>query len=149
MGGKSFDHTKKYWFNRLRKEFLLEVAEAPKVATEKTPSTMVAEGPESAPTAPKSGVFKPRFKPKAAVKPAADAAVTPQKDAEKPEEASQTGNAASPKPVGFKPRFKPGVTPVKKAESEGSPEPSDTAASKPMGFKPRFKAGKTINKKDN
>src|SRR5690606_25754528 len=66
MGEKSFDHTKKYWFNRLRKEYLLMTEAAAK------PTTKTASAPISAPPANDGSEtssakaptgFKPRFKP--------------------------------------------------------------------------------------
>jgi hypothetical protein len=143
MGEKSFDHTKKYWFNRLRKDYLLEGEAtipagipAPKpmassaATTAKDPAAPVAEAakPTGLSSMSPSG-FKPRFK-------AAAAKSTP--DSETPAE------AASPpaKPVGFKPRFKAGVTTPEKAQPTSPPdEPAPEA--KPLGFKPRFKAGTT------
>ena len=120
MSEKSFDHTKKYWFNRLRKEFLLEVVEAPGPkstgSTSMTPSggkrSLKPEAVEPAadvsrPTKPAG--FKPRFKPgattsaqKAAEPPVSDDK-TEQEPAKRPAEPASEGG----KPLGFKPRFKP------------------------------------------
>lgn len=141
MSEKSFDHTKKYWFNRLRKDFLLEVVEPLKAVNEREPKA--AQSPTSAAPAAKpaesssvrpSG-FKPRFKPNVA-KPADAPSGGQPEDKVKPEETVQP---ESTKPVGFKPRFKPGATEV--------PTPEPAAVSKPVGFKPRFKAGTTPVKK--
>lgn len=162
MSEKSFDHTKKYWFNRLRKDFLLEVVEPAKAVVEKEPVSKAAEVPTSATPAAKPAGFKPRFKPGATSAPKPVATPT-----EVPPEVTGAGEAsaapdeksATPttKPVGFKPRFKPGVTATaKKVESDENPKPDppvpppeSPAVSKSLGFKPRFNAGKTINKKDD
>jgi len=149
MGEKSFDHTKKYWFNKLRLRF--PAPPEPKVEkviienplAEQTVTETLAEKPVQ--PAPKVG-FTPRFKAGAtksaetAPIPEAKPEVEKSKEAEKP--------AA---PVGFKPRFKAGVT--KPAESTANNEPArelekpveeeEKPASAPVGFKPRFKAGVT------
>ncbi|MEC3881878.1 hypothetical protein [Parapedobacter sp. 10938] len=160
MSEKSFDHTKKYWFNRLRKDFLLEVVEPPKAVTEREPISKAAEVPTSTAQAAKPAGFKPRFKPgtTSAPKPVDKPTEVPPE----PTGAGETSAApdekpATPttKPVGFKPRFKPGATAMKKkVEQEEHPEPDSSAptpepaaASKPSGFKPRFKAGTTPVKK--
>jgi hypothetical protein len=66
MGEKSFDHTKKYWFNKLRRQFPL----APEVKTEKphianplAEQTITESLTETAapPSSPKLG-FVPKFK---------------------------------------------------------------------------------------
>jgi hypothetical protein len=71
MGEKSFDHTKKYWFNKLRLQYHL----APELKPEKmhlenrlAEQTIVETLTDSIPT-PSTG-FKPRFKPGMASKPA-------------------------------------------------------------------------------
>ena len=178
MGEKSFDHTKKYWFNRLRKDYLLKepiVAETkPKtVATASDAPTTSGRTPAAAP--PKG--FKPRFK-AGAVKPPQPATAEPQaapstptdstEDTPKPEENTPATPTTATKPLGFKPRFKAGaVKPSKPAtaepqaapsaptdSTEDTPKPEEntpaapTTATKPLGFKPRFKAGVTNKKKD-
>ncbi len=143
MGEKSFDHTKKYWFNRLRKIYLLEeTAPAPlksaTAAVDKTP-------PVGAPGTKPAG-FKPRFKP-AAMK--ADAPTEAHESEPKQEEAPK--KAATP--TGFKPRFKPAAvkpeTPTEAHESEPKQEEAPKKAATPTGFKPRFKPGITNTKKDD
>lgn len=172
MSERSFDHTKKYWFNRLRKDFLLEVVEPPKASvpvaaaakeTDVSQANAPATKPAGSSTAPAglssmspSG-FKPRFKPNM-VKPAGGE--LKEEDGDKPPTpVTKPTGVSSTSPSGFKPRFKPGVTATaKKVESNENPkpdtpipssEPPVAAASKPQGFKPRFKAGKTTNKKDD
>jgi len=129
MGEKSFDHTKKYWFNKLRLQYHL----APEVKTEKVhienqlAEQTVAEAlSEADVVAPKPG-FTPRFK--------APAPKPVEGEGTKSEE-PETKPAA-----GFTPRFKPGVTkPAEPASAEETP----SAPEKPkVGFTPRFKAGVT------
>jgi hypothetical protein len=149
MGEKSFDHTKKYWFNKLRLRF--PAPPEPKVEkvvienplAEQTIIETLEERP--AQPAPKAG-FTPRFK-AGATKPAKTIPATETKpEAEKTEESEKPASA----PAGFKPRFKAGVTKPAEpaADSETTPEPekpaeSEKPATAPAGFKPRFKAGVT------
>lgn len=141
MGEKSFDHTKKYWFNKTRRQFPL----APEVKTEKpqianplaeqTITDSLTETPALAAT-PKVG-FTPRFKAAAAPLPA----VEDKKSEETP------AAATSPK-IGFTPKFRASsppkpVTDDKKEELPSSVEATlpaaENAAAKPAGFVPRFK----------
>ena len=148
MGEKSFDHTKKYWFNRLRKDYRLTES-APVGTKADTPASTqpLASGALSGTAAPSTGLssvspsgFKPRFKP-GTTKPAPSAESTENKPAESKssvDEVPQKANA----PAGFKPRFKSGAakpdpsaesTENKPAESkssvdEASPKTVDPAA---------------------
>jgi len=153
MSEKSFDHTKKYWFNRLRKDFLLEVVEAPKVEAAKAATSEGGAKASPAAGAPvtKPAGFKPRFKPNAA-KPAATIGAS-----EPPEEVPEdsklpvggtTTELSSKSPAGFKPRFKAGVARPATQKSEND-EKDAPETPEPLGFKPRFKAGKTANKKND
>lgn len=129
MGEKSFDHTKKYWFNRLRKDFQLSEEAVAHLKKPATPN--VSEAPASASESKsKPAGFTPRFKPKTTI-----VAKT-----EEPE----TDTPATSKPAGFKPRFKPKAVPAP-SEEPTSKSPSEPLAEtpKPLGFKPRFKAGVT------
>jgi len=131
MGEKSFDHTKKFWFNKLRRVYPLP----PEVKTEKlrmenrlAEQTITEMLSEPAVHTAKARVQTPAAEP-------AEKVVAP---------------------AGFKPRFKPGM--LKSAEpkeettqSAEQKEPATTAESTPstaenmpkIGFKPRFKAGVT------
>jgi hypothetical protein len=141
MGEKSFDHTKKYWFNKLRLIYVL----APEVKTEKphienqlAEQTVIESLSEmDTSSAPKVG-FTPRFKAPVAAKPIGE---TPE---EKKEEALAP---VEDKPkVGFTPRFKAGVTKPTETTSEEIKEevPTTPVEDKPkVGFTPRFKAGVT------
>ena len=148
MNEKSFDHTKKYWFNNLRiefplseeKELQLKEAFKPRIETVPVSETIEATAVESSTTI-KAPAFKSRFKAliTSAVKPIEDEVI-------KSTEAE--GLAETPKPDGFKPRFKASLTapapeileekidPVR----EEQPEEKKPVLPKPAGFKPRFKA---------
>ena len=148
MGEKSFDHIKKYWFNRLRKDFLLEVVETPKSSgTADIVERAVGEdkkrieGRGSAEAAKVGSLgFKPRFK----------AGTVSEKKMDKPEVVETPASSPPTEKVpgasgqlGFKPRFKAGSIAAKnKPETEEA-----VVTTKPVGFKPRFKAGKTTNSK--
>jgi hypothetical protein len=126
MGEKSFDHTKKYWFNKLRHlypapaEIKQEKVLIENQLTEQTITEELALPAE--PPAPKVG-FKPRFK----------AAALP-----KPNPATETQQAESKEEL---------ISPV--AENESTPGPNEQAAPdapsteetpvKPA-YKPRFNA---------
>ncbi|MGB3066256.1 hypothetical protein [Sphingobacterium thalpophilum] len=139
MGEKSFDHSKKFWFNKLRLRFRLEEEAAPVGPIANKTDKAVPAPQTEALTAKPSG-FKPRFK--AAVstdKSSSEAAATAAVQSDE----TTTENS---KPTGFKPRFKAGATKSESVSSEqASPATDDTTAetSKPTGFKPRFKAGVT------
>jgi len=158
MGEKSFDHTKKYWFNKLRLQYHL----APELKPEKmhlenqlAEQTIVETLTDSIP-APSTG-FKPRFKPGMASKPADPAAGQTETPAVEQPATPQTENPAetlAPKP-GFKPRFNAKMVAPKPAEAdEVKPEqepaaetaiPSEAATPKP-GFKPRFNMNMAASK---
>jgi len=138
MGEKSFDHTKKYWFNKLRRQFVppveiktekvkIENAIAEQTVTE----ALIDEG--SVPV-PQLG-FKPKFRaaalPKAVVENKQDTAVP-----------------AEPPKLGFKPKFKAASMPKPSENSESSIVPEKEIEAAPiadnpppkLGFKPKFKA---------
>ncbi len=131
MGEKSFDHTKKFWFNKLRLQFHL----SPEVKTEKmkmenplaeqTITDSLAESALSEPRSENTSKFQ-------------EPPISEQPDT------GEKATTAAPKP-GFTPRFKPGVT---KPTAPTPPEleenaPAEPVADKPKGFTPRFKAGVT------
>ena len=134
MGEKSFDHTKKYWFNKLRHVYPLP----PEVKVEKLHmENRLAE----------QTIIDTLTEPATADSKAAETIPAPE----------DTGKAAAP--AGFKPRFKPGMAkpsvPAEPKEETVQPaaenQPSlptenkqETSADVPkIGFKPRFKAGAT------
>jgi hypothetical protein len=111
MGEKSFDHTKKYWFNRLRKDFLLPdqktlkgKADAPGGASSEAGPSTEARGVKPSDVGARPLGFKPRFK--AQVTPP-----TPAPASETPPVEPPAQESVPAKPLGFKPRFKPGITP--------------------------------------
>jgi len=141
MGEKSFDHTKKYWFNKLRLRF----PTPPEIKTEKVimenrlaEQTIIESLVESSTPSPTVG-FKPKFR----------AGLTKPVEAV-PEEKKEDTPAEQPvvlPAVGFKPRFKAGAikpaeaTPPEEKKEEARSEQSTTTLA--VGFKPRFKAGVT------
>lgn len=149
MGEKSFDHTKKFWFNQLRRVHpLAEEAIVPKKEAKVVSPISDTANPTpdqktaAEPTAKPAG-FKPRFK--APVKTNVEETI---------EEKTTTDSSEivpTATPSGFKPRFKAVVTkaaPTEETSQEVTPiekkeENSSEPASKPSGFKPRFKAGVT------
>ncbi len=141
MGEKSFDHSKKFWFNRLRKEYLLEEIEIPaeekkevvlekKIEAVNSLDTSAVKGKikssevtDSGNPAAKPAGFKPRFKATSIKKPVE--IETPKKEEEKPPVAAEKSTEEERKPIkpaGFKPRFKasnlpkPAVTETPKIE---------------------------------
>lgn len=134
MGAKSFDHSKKFLFNKLRRAYHLkeepkpvppkEIIEINKIASQAEP--LLSPSVEAT-------VYTPRFR----------AAGTPKKeDEESGKPTSESGDVESEKP-------KPAYTPRFKAKPAPSPEaiPSEkteeaTPPAKPA-FKPRFKPGMT------
>jgi hypothetical protein len=137
MGEKSFDHTKKYWFNKTRRQFPLAVevkTEKPHIANPLTEQTITESLTESASPAPSPKIgFTPKFRAATPPKP-----TTEDKKEELPA-ANKPAENPPAKPAGFVPRFK--MKP--KAETEEStPEvnaPAENSPAKPAGFVPRFK----------
>jgi hypothetical protein len=123
MGEKSFDHTKKYWFNKLRRQFPLAVevkTEKPHIANplaEQTITESLAETVIAAP-APKLG-FVPKFKAGNMPKPAA--AINDKKEEAQGVQVSEDKRIDDPvetaenKPA-YKPRFSPKTLPQKPKE---------------------------------
>ncbi|MVN92195.1 hypothetical protein [Mucilaginibacter aquatilis] len=159
MGEKSFDHTKKYWFNKLRHEYPLPVeVKEEKVRLENPIAEQTVADALTEPT-PQGELDKLGFKPKFKAgttpvpKPAENAPLPQTTDQAKqePAEAPATSKpAAEPVKMGFKPRFKAGVTkpaeevtptPASEATNDNSTSPAAQPAK--LGFKPKFKAGVT------
>jgi hypothetical protein len=142
MGEKSFDHTKKYWFNKLRLRFPAPPeVKVEKVAIENTlaEQTVTESLIESSSPPPNIG-FKPKFR--AGVTKPAEETPIPEKKAESTE---QTVPLAA---LGFKPKFKAGITktaePVaeqkeepKADETPVTEQPAENSEAKPA-YKPRF-----------
>lgn len=138
MGEKSFDHTKKYWFNKTRRQFPLapEVKlEKPHIANPLAEQTITESLLETVTPVltPKTG-FTPRFKAAASSKPV--------ESIEKVTAEPTVLEPVTAKP-GFIPRFKAGVTkPTESVEQKGA-EPDASSIAPPLkpGFTPHFKAG--------
>ncbi len=134
MGEKSFDHTKKYWFNKLRLQYHLPAeikTEKPKIENQLAEQTINESFAEMTTPAPKVG-FTPRFK----------APVTAQPAVEASEEKKEETPAATASKVGFTPRFKAGITkPIEVTPEETEEAPTEDKPK--VGFTPRFKAGVT------
>ncbi|WP_345954525.1 hypothetical protein [Mucilaginibacter sp. PAMB04168] len=167
MGEKSFDHTKKFWFNKLRRQYPLppevktEKLRAENQIAEQTVSDTLTE-PSPRNEAPKLG-FKPKFK-TTETSTAAPATPNPVEN----NTVDDMASVPSPKPA-YVPRFQAkSATPKPAAEAEQANTTSTEAAAQPEaenndipvtenavnppvkpGFKPRFKAGVTTNKPAN
>jgi hypothetical protein len=160
MGEKSFDHTKKYWFNQIRRKY----PAPPEVKVEKLHlENQIAEQTiiESLtdPLAPIATVgFKPRFK--------AGVLNKPIEEEPQPDKVSSTKKEDKPSdstpPTGFRPRFKATMVntpanektageissvtegkPTEKTTAEANPadeQPAEKPTKPTVGFKPRFKA---------
>jgi len=142
MGEKSFDHTKKYWFNKLRHSYHLapeikpEKVNIPNPLAEQTIAESLSETVEPKP-APKMG-FVPKFK----------AASIPKAITEEEKPSLEEAPSAE-KPVakmGFVPRFKAGATTKPSAEAEKenenppvAEEPTDEPPPEPPTAKPAYK----------
>lgn len=150
MGEKSFDHTKKYWFNPLRKDFRLSEEDELKLKEALLPiKTEVIEVPSlikvsEFESSPVQG-FKPRFR-------AAPVHVKEEEKVEETPSLEEKPKEEIAKPIGFKPRFKAATATLKQEEKiEETPpleeKPKEEVA-KPIGFKPRFKAVSTPVKQE-
>ncbi|MDB5014306.1 MAG: hypothetical protein JWQ25_2508 [Daejeonella sp.] len=139
MGEKSFDHSKKFWFNKLRR--LYHIVEEPKAERTKIEINQIASQAEplSSPVPESKTGFTPRFKAKPIVSEENDTSE------EKPE-INESEIQSSVKPA-FKPRFKPQLTKPEVKEGpkgedsgldENPAEAQEKTAAKPA-FKPRFK----------
>lgn len=171
MGEKSFDHTKKYWFNKLRKTYHLKPKPKPELKKPETNPLATQAEPLSSPTIVEKSGYTPRFKPRVtSPQPKPDS--TPEKDAEGALAGSQhpvlnenysaessnteelsvpvpENNPPIPKPA-YKPRFNAAAL---KKESEQTEKPADIEEEKlsdpPVtpdpevkpAYKPRFKPG--------
>jgi len=133
MGEKSFDHTKKYWFNKIRRQYNLppEVkTEKPKIDNPLAEQTINESLSELASPKP---AFTPRFK----------ASVSPKQIEEIPEDKKAEAPVEEKPKVGFTPRFKAGVTKPIDTPSEEKKEDIPAEDKPKVGFTSRFKAGVT------
>lgn len=120
MGEKSFDHTKKFWFNKLRRLYHLTPPE--KAITQIETAIASQAEPLSSPTIEQKPAFTPRFK---------------STNIPKAEPTTQEQPATTPVP---KPAFKPRNILTKavepKAEESQEPKTESTPVAKPA-FRPR------------
>ena len=117
MGEKSFDHTKKYWFNKLRLRFPAPPeVKVEKVTIENTlaEQTVTESFTGSAAPPPNIGV-KPKFR--TGVTKPGGSAPSPGKKAE------STQRPVPPAALGFKPKFKAGVTKTVEPAAKQKEEP--------------------------
>src|SRR5690606_24071692 len=107
MGQKSFDHTKKFWFNKLRKQYALleeeETTAKDQAVSAEILETMSTNSAGSVTASSKPAWFEPQFTA------GATKAVAPEKSPDVVSNSAET-EAAFSKPAGFKPRFKAGAT---------------------------------------
>jgi hypothetical protein len=119
MGEKSFDHTKKYWFNKVRRQYPLAIeikTEKPKIENQLAEQTVIealieATAPQTAP--PKLG-FVPKFK----------AATLPKPAVEEIPPVAEPPATPAPK-LGFVPKFKAANMP--KPETDEKPQTDEPA----------------------
>lgn len=119
MGEKSFDHTKKYWFNKIRRQYQLtpEIkTEKPKIENQLAEQTvteaLIEEGATAKAPAPKLG-FVPKFKAASMPKPV----VEDKPEATEPPKEVPSETAAENKPSQpYIPRFNMKNIPPKAAE---------------------------------
>lgn len=141
MGEKSFDHTKKYWFNPLRRKYPAPPeVKVEKVIIENPIAEQTVADTLTEPAAPAANVgFKPRFNSGMAKKPSLE---QPASTESKAEEKPATDEAPNPS-LGFKPKFR-AASPSKPTEENTEIKPDapseEPKASPALGFKPKFKA---------
>lgn len=142
MGEKSFDHTKKYWFNQLRHKFPAPPeVKAEKVVIENPLAEQTIADTLTEPAAPAPNVgFKPRFKAAMASKPVTEEAKVP----ESPVIENKSAADIAPAPaLGFKPKFKAAAPPKPAPENTEAKEEKSIEEANPapaLGFKPKFRA---------
>ncbi len=150
MGPKSFDHSKKFLFNRLRRAYHLKEEAKAVVPPEVIEVNEIASQAEPllSPTV-EATVYTPRFRggvtkteetssgseiPKPAYKPRFKAP-----NAQPVTDTTNSDPAPEAKPA-FKPRFKPGLTTVKAASTTDVPQKEDIPVKPKPAYVPRFKA---------
>lgn len=148
MGEKSFDHTKKFWFNKLRRLYHLTVP-AKAVTQVETAIASQAE-PLSSPTIEQKPAFTPRFKSATISKPEPAEEQTEIKPVAKPAFKPRNIPVKEPVPVNkaeettadsnplSKPAFRPRNIPVKTdVKEENTPKSETPPPAKTAGFRPR------------
>lgn len=142
MGEKSFDHTKKYWFNKLRLQYHLAPEQKPEkihLENQLAEQTIVETLTESIP-APSTG-FKPRFKPGMARKPAQTSDVKDLPFTDSATSTPEVNEAAQAKdqdpPFQQEKAAMQDIADNTARTTDTGEVKAETPASKP-GFKPRF-----------
>ena len=161
MGEKSFDHSKKFWFNKLRRAYPLaevvkipvapqaEALEATSFETHKAPVANALESPVA-----EVLETKPTFKPPVAEALEAKANINTSNTEIKNNqvEETETPNSEPSKPTNttkpiYKPRFKAPAKPADELEAKESDlAPSNEIVDPKPAYRTRFKAG--VGKKD-
>jgi hypothetical protein len=164
MGEKSFDHSKKFWFNKLRRTYHLKEEAKParvEADTSKLPPSATKEQETNSsltePAKQEKSAYIPRFKAgpiqkeelpaetdtPPAYKPRFKTAIKIQEQAEDTNLNKEPESGEKVKPV-YKPRFKAQIAapeaPLPENKEESPPQPNDQP--KPA-YKPRFKPGLT------
>ncbi len=141
MGEKSFDHSKKFLFNKIRRAYHLKVEpKATKVQIEKSaiaPQTELLEYP----TSEQKHSYTPTFKPKTLANQAIESPSieTPDEDYLSSDMGS-TLPEEKPRPA-YQPRFNMQTAPVKQNNNLGESIPADNIeeiSEKPATYKPKF-----------
>ena len=155
MGEKSFDHTKKYWFNKLRRQFPLAIevkTEKPHIANPLAEQTITESLSETViETPPPRLGFVPKFKAGNMAKPAES--VDDKKESLSTAPVADETAPAPPLPkLGFVPKFKAAIIPksveniddkkeagsnTPPAENAQEEKPAENSEAKPA-YKPRF-----------
>lgn len=169
MGEKSFDHSKKFWFNKLRRAY--HIKEEPKTAREEAAALLPVTSTQeqkasqalSEPVKQEKTAYVPRFKASAAqkgilpvqksetdtppaYKPEIKAAITVPEQAEAINLSKEGISGEKANPV-YKPRFKAQITVSGERTSENKEESLPQSPDHPKpAYKPRFKPG--LTKKD-
>ncbi|MBC8052060.1 MAG: hypothetical protein H7Y13_03250 [Sphingobacteriaceae bacterium] len=131
MGGKSFDHTKKFWFNKLRRLYHLTLPE--KAVTQVETAIASQAEPLSSPTIEQKPAFTPRFK-----------SANINKTEQTPEPEQETKPVAKP---AFRPRNIPAKAPettTSESETPASPAPAKTPGFKPRNIKPAVESNSIL-----
>lgn len=134
MGEKSFDHSKKFWFNKLRRIYHLK--EEPKPAKTEIEMTEIASQAEplDSPTIEQKPAYTPRFK-----------SANPAQNIPDTDPASSPGEKST---AAYTPRFRPGSTAAapQKTPVVNSDQPTEEKA-KPA-YTPRFKMQTPVKQED-
>lgn len=125
MGEKSFDHSKKFLFNKLRRAYHIKDEPKPVVPKEVIQVNKIASQAEPllSPSV-EATVYTPRFKP-------VGINTAPQ---------THAGDSKKENTLSFKPRFNPGVTKTAHEEYHANEAEEVKAEITNTGYKPRFKA---------